>query len=93
MMRLRSSLLLLLLALSAACSLTPEKPITREALMQTRIYTTFVIEESPDEVLDALNKYGEVVIEAKRSIRGKDYPVHVKLLSTSDGLEVLDYDR
>lgn len=93
MIRLRSSLLLLLLAFCTACSLTPEKPITRDALLQTRIYTTFIIDESPDEVLDALNKYGEVVLEAKRTIRGKDYPVHIKLLTTSEGLEVLDYDR
>lgn len=79
--------------LLVACSLPPERPVTREALMKTKIYSTYVIEESPDEVLEALNKRGEVVLETKRSIRGKDYPAHVKILATSDGLEVLDYDR
>ena len=85
--------ILSLAVLLAACSLPPERPVTREALMKTQIYNTYVIEESPDEVLDALNKRGEVVLETKRSIRGKDYPAHVKILATSDGLEVLDYDR
>lgn len=93
MIRPHSILILLLLLACTACSLTPETPITREQLMKTRIYTTFVINESPDEVLDALNKYGEVIIEAKRTANGKEYPVHVKLLATSQGMEVLDYDR
>ena len=86
-------LTLLLSAVVAACSLPPDRPVTREALMQTKIYSTYVIEESPEEVLEALNARGEVVIETKRNIRGKDYPTHVKILATSGGLEVLDYDR
>lgn len=89
----RSLLFVLLGLLAAGCSLTPEKPVTREALMKTRIYSDFTIIESPDEVLEELNKTGEVVIEAKRTVRGKEYPIHIKILATSDGLEVLDYDR
>lgn len=83
----------LLLFLAAACSLPPVNPVTREELMATRIYNLYVIEESPEEVLNALNREGEVILEAKRNIPGKEFPVHVKLLATSDGLEVLDYDR
>lgn len=93
MIRPRSFLILFLATLCVACSLAPERPVTREMLMQTRIYTTFVIEESPEEVLDALNKDGEAILAVKRSIRGKDYPMHLKILATSEGLEVLEYDR
>ena len=93
MIRLRSIIVFFLVTLCAACSLAPQTPVTREMLMQTRIYTTFVIEESPEEVVDALNKDGEAILAVKRSIRGKDYPMHLKILATSEGLEVLDYDR
>lgn len=87
-------ILLLLLALAlTACSLPPDRPVTRSALMATRIYNTYIIEESPEEVLNALNTSGEAILAAKRNIQGKDFPVHVKILATSDGLEVLDYDR
>jgi len=87
-------LLLLLLPLALlACSIPPEKPVTREELMKTRIYNTYIIEESPEQVLNALNTNGEVVLESKRNVPGKDYPVHLKLLATSEGIEVVDYDR
>ena len=84
---------LLLAASCAACSIAPQNPVTREQLMRTRVYSAFVIEESPEQVLNALNSYGEVVLEAKRNIPGKNYPVWVKILATADGLEILDYDR
>lgn len=61
--------------------------------MKTRIYNKFLIEESPKQVLNALNSYGEVVLAAKRNVPGKDYPVHVKILAATEGLEVLDYER
>lgn len=85
--------LLFMAVLLSACSLQPDMPVTREELMKTRIYSMYIIEESPEQVLNALNKYGEAILEAKRNIKGKDYPVHIKLLATSEGIEVLDYDR
>jgi len=89
------SLWLLPLALLAfvGCSLPPDKPVTRAELMQTRIYNEYIVEESPEQILNALNRDGEVVLESKRNIPGKNYPVHLKLLATSDGIEVVDYDR
>lgn len=81
------------LVLLAACSLPPDRPVTRKALLDTRIYNTYVIVESPEEVLNALNTDGEAILEATRRVGGKDYPVHIKILATSEGLEVLDYDR
>ncbi len=93
MIRPRSIIIFLLVTLCVACSLAPEMPVTREMLMKTRIYTHYVIEESPEEVVDALNKEGEAILAVKRTIRGKDFPMHLKLLATSEGLEVLEYDR
>lgn len=84
---------LLLPLLLLACSIPPDKPVTRDELMKTRIYNAYVIEESPEQVLNALNANGEVVLQTKRNIPGKNYLVHLKLLATSDGIEVVDYDR
>ncbi|BCR05336.1 lipoprotein [Desulfuromonas versatilis] len=83
----------LLLAVLAACSLPPEKPVTRAELMSTRIYNLYIIDESPEQVLNALNSEGEVILESKRNIPGKNYPVYLKLLATSEGIDVLPYDR
>lgn len=93
MIRLRSWILLLSVILFAACSVKPHIPVTREILMKSKIYSQYVIDESPEEVLDALNEDGEAILAVKRTIRGKDFPMHLKLLATSDGLEVLEYDR
>ena len=81
------------LSLLVACSLPPLKPVTRNELMKSRIYNRFIIDESPEELLYALNTRGEVIIEGKRNISGKDYPVFVKLLATAGGVEILAYDR
>lgn len=93
MIRLRSLIVLFLLTLSVACSIAPQTPVTREMLMKTKIYSSYTIEESPEEVVDALNNTGEAILAVKRTIRGKDFPMHLKLLATSEGLEVLEYDR
>ena len=93
MIRLGNIIVLFLITLCAACSLAPQAPVTRDMLMKTKIYTNYVIEESPEEVIDALNEKGEAILAVKRSIRGKDFPMHLKLLATSEGLEVLEYDR
>lgn len=76
-----------------SCSLPPVHPVTRLELTKTRIYNKYIIEESPEELLYALNTRGEVIIEGKRNIPGRDFPVYVKLLATTDGIHVLEYDR
>ena len=76
-----------------SCSLPPLEPVTRVELMKTRVYNKYIIDESPEELLYALNTRGEVVVESKRNIPGRDFPVFVKLLATADGVHVLEYDR
>jgi hypothetical protein len=93
MIRPRSMIVLFFATLSVACSLAPQTPVTRELLMKTHIYQSYVIDESPEEVVDALNTTGEAILAVKRTIRGVDYPMHLKVLATSAGLEVLEYDR
>lgn len=84
---------LLLMGLLAGCSLAPEQPVTRAELMKTGIYSKYVVEESPEELLYALNTRGEVVVESKRNIPGKEFNIYLKLLATTEGIEVLEYDR
>lgn len=86
-------LIALLISVTAACSLPPEVPVTRAELMRTQIYRNYVIKESPEEIVNALNKEGEVIMDSRRNVPGKDIPVHVKILATSEGLDVLEYER
>ncbi|WP_305041084.1 hypothetical protein [Geoalkalibacter sp.] len=83
----------LLAALAAlvliGCSLPPEKPLSRQDLARTNIYRIYQIDDAPEAVLNALNHQGEVVIEGFYRQR----PVYIKLLATSDGIEVSHYNR
>jgi hypothetical protein len=81
--------MLILLALLVACALPPEHAITKEQLYQTQIYTYYTIKDSPESVLNAINVDGEVVLEAKF----KDNPVYLKILATTDGLQVTVFER
>lgn len=83
----------LLLLQIVACSLPPAQPVTRRDLMKTRIYNRYIIEQSPEELLYSLNTRGEVIVESRRNIPGRDFPIYLKLLATVDGVEVLEYDR
>lgn len=77
------------MVLAAACSLPPERPVTKEQLYNTSIYNYYVIRESPESVLNALNREGEVVLEAKY----KETPVYLKITATSGGLRVTVFER
>jgi hypothetical protein len=76
-----------------SCSLPPVHPVTRRDLMMTRVYNRYIIEESPEELLYALNTRGEVIVEGKRNLPGRDFPVYVKLLATTEGVHINEYDR
>jgi len=76
--------LFMFLCLCSACSLAPEKPFTKEQLYKTGIYTYFSVEDSPESVLSAINKDGEVVLSAK--YRNRD--VWIKLLGKIEGITV-----
>lgn len=78
------SSLFLILCMCAACSIPPEKAFTKEQLYKTGIYTYFTVEDSPESVLSAINKDGEVVLSAK--YRSRD--VWIKLLGKLDGITV-----
>lgn len=78
------SALFLILCICAGCSLPPEKPFTKAQLYKTGIYTYYSIEDSPESVLSAINKDGEVVLSAK--YRNRD--VWIKLLGKIGGITV-----
>jgi hypothetical protein len=74
----------LVVCMCAACSLAPEKPFTKEQLYKTGIYTYFTVDDSPESVISALNKDGEVILSAK--YRNRD--VWIKLLGKIEGITV-----
>lgn len=79
-----AALLLITLFVCSACSLAPERPFTKDQLYKTGIYTYFTINDSPESVLSAINKDGEVVLDAMYRKR----PVWIKLLGKLEGLTV-----
>ena len=89
------SLVMLSLAvfLLISCSLPPIQPVTRMELMKTRIYNKYIIDESPEEILYALNTRGEVIVEGKRNVPGLELPIYVKMMATTDGIIINEYDR
>ncbi|WP_305045677.1 hypothetical protein [Geoalkalibacter sp.] len=91
-MRFKRSRLLLAVPVAlmwVGCSLPPEKPLSRQDLARTNIYRIYQIDDAPEAVLNALNHSGEVVIEGFYRQR----PVYIKLLATSEGIEVSHYNR
>lgn len=81
---------LVLAGLLTACSLPPERPVTKADLMKTNIYSTFTVKEPPESVLAALNRDGEVVVEASYKGKGDFY---VKILATSEGLKFVIIEK
>jgi hypothetical protein len=81
---------LLLMALLTACSITPEKPVTRQELYKTQIFSEFTIKDSPESVLATLNREGEVVLEGKTKL-GVEY--FIKILATEKGLKIRVYAK
>lgn len=77
-----SATLCLICLFCFGCSLPPERPVKKEELYRTGIYNFYKIKESPERVLAALNKDGEVVLDAEY----KKQPVYLKILATSKGL-------
>ena len=72
-----------------ACSLPPERPITKAELFKTGVYQNFRIKESPESVLAALNREGEVVLDTTY----KNQPIYVKIMATSKGLKLIYVEK
>lgn len=81
--------LLLALSVCTACSLAPERPFTKDELYKTGIYTYFTVNDSPESVLSAINKDGEVILDAKYRNR----PVWIKILGKLEGMTIQIIER
>lgn len=81
---------LVLVLLTAGCSISPEKPVTRRELYRTNVFTEFAIKDSPESVLATLNRDGEAVLEGK-SRYGEEY--YIKILATDKGLMIRLYAK
>lgn len=80
----------LMLLLVAGCSISPEKPVTRQELYKTNVFSEFTIKDSPESVLATLNREGEVVLEGKSRF-GDEY--FIKILATNSGLKIRLYAK
>jgi hypothetical protein len=77
----------------AVCPLPPTVPITCQDLVKVNVYNTDIIDGSPEELLNALNTRGKIIVERKRDIPDRDFPVYVKLVATSEGVHSNEYDQ
>lgn len=82
--------ILLLLVLSFfSCSLAPKKKITIGYLKGNNVLGRYVIESEMNDVLESLNKRGEVVVLAK----SYGTPVYLQIFYSLDKLTVRQYDK
>lgn len=72
------------------CSLAPDKPVTRQELYRTNLFSQFTIKDSPESILATLNREGEVIVEGKSKF-GDDY--YIKLLATNQGIRIRLYAK
>lgn len=85
-----AAVLSVLLFCVTGCSLPPERPVTRNELYKTNVFSEFAIKDSPESVLATLNREGEVVLEGKSRF-GEEY--YIKILATNSGLRLRLYAK
>ncbi len=83
-------ILVLSLVAVSACSIAPERAVTRQELYRTEIFSLFTIKDSPESVLATLNREGEAVLEGKTKL-GDEY--FIKILATQSGLKIRYYAK
>ncbi|MDT8318817.1 MAG: hypothetical protein RQ824_12645 [bacterium] len=78
-----------LLLILSACSTTPSRPATMNDLEGLKLDKFFKIDNSLKEILEHINRNGEVIIEAvsKRQRGVQEKPYYIKIMATSEGLE------
>ena len=91
----RNVICLAVLLMLSACSTALVRPSTMDELKGLRLKKFFKIDNSLEEILEYINKEGEVVIEAvskkKRGIKAK--PFYIKIMATSGGLKTELFPR
>jgi hypothetical protein len=85
-----SSAVIVMLLCAAGCSISPEKPVSRRELINTKVFSEFTIKDSPESVLAILNREGEVVLEGK-SRYGEEF--FIKILATNSGIKIRLYAK
>lgn len=83
-------ILVLVTVLTTACSITPDRAVTRQDLYKTNIFSEFTIKDSPQSVLATLNRDGEAVMEGKSRF-GEEF--FIKILATNSGLKIRLYAK
>ena len=91
----RNLIYLVLLLTLFACSTAPVRPSTMNDLEGLRLNKYFKVDNSLEEILEHINREGEVVIEAtskkRRGVKAKPY--YIKIMATSGGLETQLFPR
>ena len=81
---LTKGLVVLPLFFMVACSLPPTREVSMIEFQRLKLQNFFTFENSFEQILDVLNKEGEVVVPARAKNRSRD-PYYVRILSTPEG--------
>lgn len=86
---------LTLFLIASACSTIPTRQATIGDLEELKLDKYFNIDNSLKEILDHLNKNGEVVIEgvSKKTKTMKSKPLYIKIMATTEGLKTSIFPR
>jgi hypothetical protein len=89
-MTLLTRLSLVAILFLTACSVAPDRLVSRQELYKTTIFSQFTIKDSPESVLATLNREGEVVLEGKNKFGDEFF---IKILATDQGLKTRLYAK
>lgn len=86
---------LALFLILSACSTAPIRPSTINDLKVLKLDKFFTIDNSLEEILEHINRDGEVIIEAvsKRRRGIKKRPFYIKIMARPEGLEADIFPR
>lgn len=73
--------------LLTACSMAPLRPVTMKEYDNLKISNYFNCTNSTEEILEYINREGEVIIECIRKMP-PNIPFYLKIMATPDGLHV-----
>ncbi len=74
----------MLLFFVAACSLPPTRKVSMLEFKKLKLNSFFVLENKPEQILEILNKEGEVIIPGRAKNRSRQ-AYYIRILATQSG--------
>ena len=79
-----AGLSVLYLLFISACSMPPTRKVSMLEFKKLKLSSFFILENKPEQILEELNKNGEVILPARAKNRSRD-PYYIRILATPSG--------